>query len=342
MAENKPTVKTLYFDINIDQQKVKNEVNDFVKLLGEGTEQGVKDGISSAIENASKNKQAVETLKRKLSDLEGLKDFAKDKKEIDAFEKQITKIKQDLKVLGFGDNGEKNQKQDKFAKESKEILKDIGTKLLNSIKEFFTDIVSNVKDYLDEISAYNVSGSIFGTSAARRKMLQYGTSESQTYGLTKAMSTLNLGSEEDLWYMNSNQREKFAQLIGRYTSKYEELANKDFFKSYEEFKLEFTLLKEDLTYDLLQVVIDNKDTIKTFLELGVKAMSGAINFFGKIGSIGSVPTTESILNTYNQKSISNSNSYSFVNTFNVSDTSTAAAKQFSSAIIAAIRQTNNS
>ena len=349
MAENKPTVKTLYFDINIDQRKIDSEVKKFTSILGEDTKKELSDGLTEAFTEAAKNKATVEALKRNLEDAKKALGFVKEEKQIKNIQQYIEKTKEDLKNLGFGEDedfgnlGSKDKKENKLKEELKKSLDNLKDIVVRKVSDFFSEILTNVKEYLNEMASYNVSGSIFGTSDARSTMLKYGTSEAQTFGLKKTMSTLKLNSEEDLWYMNPNQREKFAELIGRYTGKYEELANKGFFKDYEEFKLEFMMLKEDLTYDLIQVIVDNKDSIKKVLELSVKAMSALINFFGKVSSFGSgIPTTESILNTYNQKSISNSNAYSFTNNFNVSDTSKAAAQQFSAAIIAGIKQMNNS
>lgn len=230
--------------------------------------------------------------------------------------------------------------QKERSKNIKEGLKEIGSKAL----EILSNIAKNIIEKMDEMAQYNVSGSIFGTSEAREKMLQYGTSEAETYGLSKTMSTLNLKSEEDLWYMNPNQREKFAQLIGRYTSKYQELANKDFFKSYEEFKLEFQLFKEELYYDLISVIVDNKDTIMSFLKLGVEAMKGIINFLGKIGEATGMSSRSvgDIISSYSNTKSNTSQTYSFNNTFNMNDTSAQSAQMFSANIMNTIKQLTQS
>ena len=344
----KPTVRELEVKIKPKFTNVETESKNFIEKFGLTVEKdGSKVFTSFFGENFSKAAKSafgkmtteqsyLKYLKQSKADLKAVLPFASDeeKKEIEKALNQITEGIKDSEA-------NKIEKLEKMKENVKNTLNSFGGWIKRQVKDFFMDVLKAIPETLNEMSTYNVGSSIFGTSTGRETMLQWGLSEGQAYAFDKTKEILGISSEEDLWYMNANQREKFAELIGRYNAKYDELAQKDLLKSYEEFKLEFMLLKEDLTYDLIQIIVDNKDTIKWFLETGVQVFKGLMNFLGLVTGTKSY-TTSDLMTTYNSSNVSNSKSYNLNNTFNISGSSAQQAQQYSAAMTNIINQLKGS
>jgi len=339
---NQPTVKPLKIKVEFDTEIEKSKEN--LKKIFEDGEYANKiaDAFGEAEKKLEQDRRRYKGLTQRRQDLEAVLPFA-NKEEQELIKEALKAIQEEIEKTAEYQKDLEDKKAEKL-EDFQDNVQRVAENVARKVEKALKDIAKNVKDTLDEMASYNVSGSIFGTSEARQTMLQYGTSEAETYGLSKTRNILGLRSEEDLWYMNQNQREKFAELMGRYTSKYQELANKDFFKKYEEFKLEFELLKEELTYELIDVIIDNKDVIIQFLKLGVEAMKGIINFFGNFAKMSNRAggSVSDVMSSYVNNTSSNSQSYSFNNTFNVSDLSSQSAQLFSANMINTIKQLTQS
>ena len=339
---NEPAVKPLKIKVEFDTEIEKSKEN--LKKIFEDSEYANKiaDAFGEAEKKLEQDSRKYKGLTQRKKDLEASLPFANEEEQ--KLIKEALKTIQEEIEKTFDYQKDLEKEKDEKLEEIYDTVDTQARKLADNVEKALKSIYKNVKNTLDDMASYNVSGSIYGTSTARQTMLQYGTSEAETYGLSKTKEILGLNSEDDLWYMNQNQREKFAELMGRYTSKYQELANKDFFKKYEEFKLEFELLKEELTYELIDVIIDNKDVIIQFLNLGVEAMKGIINFFGNFAKMSNRAggSVSDVMSSYVNNTSSNSQSYSFNNTFNVSDLSSQSAQLFSANMINTIKQLTQS
>jgi len=165
----------------------------------------------------------------------------------------------------------------------KDKLSDMLESVGDALTDFFKDTFKAAKDRILDMASYDLENSLFTNSSAREQALKYGiTDPSQNYALSQVMGELKMSSEEDLMVMKPAQREKFAERMGYWSSKYTELANKDFFRTVQEFQLEWSEFKYDMELGLIEFFMQNKDTIKQVMEAGMQFMKGTLTLLGSI------------------------------------------------------------
>lgn len=160
-----------------------------------------------------------------------------------------------------------------------DMLESIGDTLI----DFFKDTFNAAKERILDMASYDLQNSLFTNSSAREQALKYGIMDpAQNYALTQAMGELGMSSEEDLMFMNPAQQEKFAERMGYWSGKYTELANKDFFRTVQEFQLEWSEFKYDMELGMIEFFMQNKDTIKQVMEVGMRFMEGTLTLLSSI------------------------------------------------------------
>lgn len=285
----KEYVKTLKFDIKIDNSKMTDIERRVERLkvddLFSDKEQDNLKKIQDAYRQMQINLEKIETIKESIAELS----------ELDTNEaKELTKqLQAQLKTLqststksdkaGFSSIGQdfKSEISKMFGSQGRvgESLAQGVKKIADTFVEGFKDMMSEAKAMFEEMASYDLGNSLFSNSSAREQALQYGLSDDQNYALTQTMNALNMKSEEDLMYMNEAQREKFAELMGVYSARYNKLENEGFFQEYQEFQLEFKQFKEEMQMDLISFFMENKETIKSVMKMSVSFMKGALEFF---------------------------------------------------------------
>lgn len=157
----------------------------------------------------------------------------------------------------------------KIANTFNNILKDtIGVSL--NMKSILNDVVKRVGEALDTqtgIATYSMTSTLFTNRAAREQQMRYGISAGQNYALTQTMALLNMRSEEDLMYMNIQQRAMFQSLMAKYQGWYEQLTENGTLREVQEFQLEFNMFKQKLAMDFLTWFAKNKDAIFNTIKL---------------------------------------------------------------------------
>lgn len=189
----------------------------------------------------------------------------KQDKDISAKEKEKSKV--------VGETKTQVNKYAAMAKAAEQVsgqLKKIGSAVGNFVLKPFKDLGNQVKNLITSmidlrsgIATFNASTSLITNASARETQLKYGLTSSQTYGFTKAKEMLNIQSDEDLMYMNAEQRERLLAYMERYSSWYDELEASGVLADIQEMQLEFAELKEELAMEFLQWVAENKNTIMT-------------------------------------------------------------------------------
>lgn len=226
---------------------------------------------------------------------------------IEELRKAIEQFTDDIEDINTKDIGKE------FKKKLKDIGEDIGDAILDFVKDTFSDALERIQD----MASYDLGNSIFINQEARQQMFEYGiTDPAQNYALTQAMKIIGARSQEDLMYMKEAQRKVFTETIGRATARYNELANKDFFKTMQEFNLEWARFKEELEFSMIEFFMNNKDLIKQVMITGMNFMKQTILLLGKIIdflNIGERSEFErqaalsSILNQYSTSNTQNNN-----------------------------------
>lgn len=187
-------------------------------------------------------------------------------------------------------------------------------KLASIAKSFLQGIADIFKEAWQELDKIVKSG-LLTDPTTRQNAFEYGMSASESYGFEQAKSMLGIHDEEDLWYMNDFQREKFQEIMTKYAEKYQRLYDSGFFEKYLEFQIEMQEFQQDLKLELVQFFMDNKETIKTFMRLGIKTMEFIIDSLGRLvesldpdGSTGDAERAadiDSVISTYQNRTQTN-------------------------------------
>lgn len=147
-------------------------------------------------------------------------------------------------------------------------------KLANGVKKAVQEIIN----FETGLATFNTSSSLITNATAREQQMKYGLTSSQNYGFTQAKSMLNIKSDEDLMYMNQDQRDKFLQYMEKYSQWYDKMESSGVLEQIQEMQLEFQELKNELAMEFLSWVAANKETIMSLIK-------GIFNFLKVIADI---------------------------------------------------------
>ena len=220
--------------------------------------------------------------------------------------------KKELKsfVDGFKDYFTKQFKT--FAdKDASDFGFSFGEKFAKSAKKGLSSLTNWFKEQF--VSAWNEIGSLADSAlmtntVTRENVFNYGMSAAQSYGFEQAKGMLGIQNDEDLMYMNEFQRNKFTEIMEKYTDKYNELYDSGFFEDYLDFQIEMQQFQQDIKMEFVQWFVDNKDTIKTVLNAIMKVSEFIISSLGSILSFfgaGSSSYSDSYVN--NTSNVTNNN-----------------------------------
>lgn len=172
-----------------------------------------------------------------------------------------------------------------FEASTEYMIGNLKTQFLNkltSIADNFLQSMSDLfKDAWGELNTM-LQRSLLTNSNTRYNAFNYGFSASESYGFDKAKQMLGIQSEEDLWYMNDTQRNKFQEIMSKYAEKYEQLYDSGFFDKYLEFQIEMEEFKLDMQLEIIEFFMENKNTIKTFFEIMIEGMEFLVDALGWI------------------------------------------------------------
>lgn len=177
--------------------------------------------------------------------------------EFDADKKSIEKIKKSFDDIA-------THFSDKFKTSVKELF-------VGAAKNFTNIITSSIKDVFDEMNTM-LESSLLSNRTTRENAFTYGLSASESYGFEKAKDMLGIASEEDLFYMTNQQRQKFQDIMTKYAERYQKLYDQGFFEKYLEFQIEMDEFRLDLQTEVIEFFMNNKDTIKSFLDISMDAL----------------------------------------------------------------------
>ena len=151
-------------------------------------------------------------------------------------------------------------------------LATIGTDFAQSLKQLFTDSWKELNNMLNYSRLTN--------REVRNQAFQYGFDPSQNYAFSKVSSLMGISGLEDIAYMNQQQRDKFFEKFNEYSDRYSQLYDSGFFDTLEQYNWEMEEFKEDLQYTVVKFFVDNKDTIKSVLNVLMTIMRGITDILG--------------------------------------------------------------
>lgn len=258
--------------------------------------------------------------------------FEADNKSIEESEKKVKTTFKDLTKefsKGFGFDVKKFDGK-MFANSMGKALGNVFNAFLDGLKQTFADAWKELKNML--------SYSQLTSGRTRELAFGYGFNASQAYGFDKALNILGI-SEEDMFYMNPQQKKQFQELFSKYTEKYSKLYDAGFFERLQEFTVEFEDFKQEVMMEVVEFFMDNRNTIMTVMKASMEFFEFTIKALGFIvqGLSGDYSKTDSqrdaatadIISSY---SISNSKTINVKqdNTYNNVDNESKAWLQNSS------------
>jgi hypothetical protein len=154
-----------------------------------------------------------------------------------------------------------------------------------SIKDYFSQIADTVSEIVDKntgMATYDTSTSLFSNAAAREQQMTYGLSSAQNYAFSQTKNILGIRSEDDLMYMNSDQRQLFSQFMTTYSNWYNQLSSSGVLADIQKMQLEFSFFKQQMAVSFLTWIGKNKDTIMTIMKTVMTLTERIIEIVGKI------------------------------------------------------------
>lgn len=161
----------------------------------------------------------------------------------------------------------------------------VKTQIINQLGHLASSFISSITNVFKEAwkeLGNMVNQSFLTNDTYRNNAFSYGMSASQSYGFEQAKSMLGISSEEQLYYMNDYQQEKFREIMTKYAERYEKLYDSGFFEDYLDFQIEMKEFKQDMQMEIIEFFMDNKDTIKEFMKIGISAMEFIVDALGWI------------------------------------------------------------
>lgn len=214
----------------------------------------------------------------------------------DDFEDNVTKelISYMQKLIGsneklakeFGNNSKEDAGlsfKQKFDDSTKVMIGNLKSQFLNKLSGLANSFLSGIgKTFTKAWGELNkmLQSSLLTNRNTRENAFLYGFSPAESYGFDKAKNMLGIQSEEDLWYMNDLQKSKFQDIMAKYADKYNQLYDSGFFDKYLEFQIEMEEFKLDMQMEIIEFFMQNKDTIRQFMEISMKAMEFIVQALG--------------------------------------------------------------
>ena len=200
--------------------------------------------------------------------IEGIEEVTK------ALQEQIDLRKQEL---GIEDDAGPDQKQKKDPEQNPFLkrLKKIGMDFLNDAWDLIKKSVTELNTLLQ--------ASRLTDAQTRQTMFRYGFTQAEAYGYQKALGVTGVGSlEELLQFGTESERRLFQEAFTKYTNKYSELYDKGFFTQLLEYNAEMEQFKQDVTLEVVQFIVDNKNEIMLAMKAMIKLSEFTITALGWI------------------------------------------------------------
>lgn len=185
----------------------------------------------------------------------------------------------------------------------------------NQFIDAFKDAFSNSIEEMKSMLEY----SQLSSSRTRELAFGYGFSSSQAYGFTQALKAVGLENEENLFYANTQELAQFRKAFEKYSNYYENLYNSGFFETMQDYQFEMQDFKMELTQEVIQFFINNKDLIKDGMKGLLEISKTLLQLFSWLvsafGNGNQALETSEILSQYSNVT-NNSRTVSINNNFN--------------------------
>lgn len=218
--------------------------------------------------------------------------------------KQVNEAKKSANGVGAFGGGFKNaakewaadkldmsKQGEKAFNKMKDTISKWATKSLEAIKSFVQDALkemSNMASFSANTTKYNATSS--------EMLMNWGLSGADAYAVQSALQSTGIGSIDTLLTdptIGKELMDAFKKDVDLARKQYEE--DIEIAEEYQKFQREFSVFKRELQKEVIDFFMNNKDTIKSFLEITMQSMKTIVKIVAAIGEFltgeGSYKTT---------------------------------------------------
>ena len=136
-------------------------------------------------------------------------------------------------------------------------------KVVAEIKKI-SDTVVKVLEKLQNVVDYSRLSNL----AVREQAFEFGFSPAENYAYTQTMDVMGLSSFEDLYFLTENQWKRFNDNFEKFQERYTNLYDEGFFDVVEDFNYQVAEWEEEMKYEFLQFLVNNKENVIDLLDIG--------------------------------------------------------------------------
>lgn len=250
-----------------DVEKIQKQFDDLKidKLLSpEATKQ-----LKEEYEKRKKEELAIKKINEEIADLKGL-----DTKEAKAAVRELNKQKRTL---------EKESVSSILKQGVQKGLVEAGEKAWDGIKKLAESVWTEAKQMLQQMAAFSENSSIYSQEATDLAM-NYGLTGAQAYAAQMASKDTGFGSFgsyiENAAFATQETKDRWNTLFEKYEMSYKQ--DKEIAEEFQHFQTEWQDFKKEMGMEIIHFFMENKDTIKDFLHLGLDFMSFVTKTLGGI------------------------------------------------------------
>ena len=104
--------------------------------------------------------------------------------------------------------------------------------------------------------------------AVREQAFEFGFTPAENYAYTQTMDVMGLSSFEDLYFLTENQWKRFNDNFEKFQERYTNLYDEGFFDVVEDFNYQVAEWEEEMKYEFLQFLVNNKENVIDLLDIG--------------------------------------------------------------------------
>ena len=127
-----------------------------------------------------------------------------------------------------------------------------------------SDKVIEVLDKVQDVVDY----SRLSNQAVREQAFEFGFSPAENYAYAQTMDVMGLSSFEDLYFLTENQWTRFNNNFEEFQERYTKLYDEGFFDAIEDFNYQIAEWEEEMKYEFLQFLVNNKENVIDLIDIG--------------------------------------------------------------------------
>lgn len=281
----------------------------FSKLFGDSISEKTKESMSKEYRHYQELLLRVKLLKQSIkevamfgNDEETLKKMQASLSELN---KEVDKIEEKGNITLDKANRAPKDNNDKFSNGVKSAYRDwakehtfesLGAKSFNKrtdtisafkekALETLKSFVTNALKELSNIASWNITSSTVYNKEASEMYMNYGLQGANAYAMNSALQSTGIDSIDTLYSDPTIRQNK--ELLNTF-KEYYDLAKQQYehdseiAKEYQKFQKEFSLFKKELQKEVIDFFMENKDAIKSAIEVVVKGMEMIVNILSGI------------------------------------------------------------